>query len=94
MQQKIKDNKALLLCVVDFCSKENKDNRGMNASTEKISGRGGAGRGQGRKQLSQDGATVRQWLNLTPQQQAKLKTLGGPKWVRAQIDAASLPSGD
>lgn len=64
-----------------------KDNIDMT-TTQQLNKRGGAGRGQGRKPLVPGSTPVRQWLNLTPEQHAKLKILGGSAWVRAQIDAA------
>lgn len=56
-------------------------------SEEKLTGRGGAGRGQGRKSLASE--TVRYSLILTPEQRAKLERLGGAAWVREQIDKAT-----
>lgn len=52
--------------------------------------RGGAGRGQGRKPLSDDGAKAYKLL-LTKEQRAKLALLGGASWLREQIDAAATP---
>lgn len=69
-----------------------KDNSGMTITPNRqLKGQGGAGRGQGRKSLVSEGTPVRQWLSLTPQQHAKLKSLGGPAWVRMQIDGAAEP---
>ncbi|WP_157759995.1 hypothetical protein [Delftia acidovorans] len=50
--------------------------------------RGGAGRGQGRKPLSDDGAKAYKLL-LTDEQRAKLASLGNATWVREQIDFAT-----
>lgn len=55
--------------------------------------RGGPGRGQGRKPLSHDQATVVITLRMTPAQRERLRLLGGPKWVRKQIDAAAKSAG-
>lgn len=56
----------------------------------KPKGRGGAGRGQGRKPISDE--WVRFEARLTPMQSERLKALGGPAWLRAQLDAASNQS--
>lgn len=48
--------------------------------------RGGPNRGQGRKPLSSDTASVVVTLRMTPSQRDKLKLLGGGKWVREQVD--------
>lgn len=53
--------------------------------------RGGAGRGQGRKPLTEDGAMVPVTIKMTEPQRAKLKELGGGKWVRGKIDRAKVP---
>lgn len=53
--------------------------------------RGGAGRGQGRKPLTEDGAMVPVTIKMTEPQRAKLKELGGGKWVREKIDRAKVP---
>lgn len=52
------------------------------------SSRGGAGRGQGRKPISPDGAKAYKLL-LTDEQRAKLETLGNAAWIREQIDFAT-----
>lgn len=52
------------------------------------SSRGGAGRGQGRKPISPDGAKAYKLL-LTDEQRAKLETLGNAAWIRQQIDFAT-----
>jgi hypothetical protein len=52
---------------------------------------GGAGRGQGRKPLVAGEETVPVTIRMTDTQKQKLKRLGGPKWVRAQIDKATEP---
>lgn len=53
-----------------------------------ISLRGGAGRGQGRKPLSDEGAKSYKLL-LTDAQRAKLDQLGNAAWIREQIDTES-----
>ena len=53
--------------------------------------RGGAGRGQGRKPLSQDTPTVPVSIKMTIEQKDKLQRLGGPSWVRERIDKAREP---
>ena len=53
--------------------------------------RGGAGRGQGRKPLSQDAPTVPVSIKMTIEQKEKLGRLGGPSWVRERIDKAREP---
>lgn len=57
----------------------------MNDDT---SSRGGAGRGQGRKPISPDGAKAYKLL-LTDEQRAKLEQLGNAAWIREQIDFAT-----
>lgn len=57
----------------------------MNDTT---TSRGGAGRGQGRKPLSDEGAKAYKLL-LTDEQRAKLADLGNAAWVREQIDFAT-----
>jgi hypothetical protein len=54
--------------------------------------RGGPNRNQGRKALKPGEETRPFTINLASSQAAKLKVLGGARWVREQIDAASLPS--
>jgi hypothetical protein len=53
--------------------------------------RGGAGRGQGRKPLSEGEPTVTVSLKLTANQKAKLARLGGAPWIRKKIDQANEP---
>lgn len=53
--------------------------------------RGGAGRGQGRKALQPGEETVPVTVRMTQTQKEKLGRLGGPKWVRAQVDKAKEP---
>jgi hypothetical protein len=55
--------------------------------------RGGPGRGQGRKPLSPDQQTVVITLRMTPAQRERLRLLGGPAWVRQQIDRAARSAG-
>lgn len=57
----------------------------------KLIGRGGAGRGQGRKPLSEGEAMVPVTVNLQPTQRDKLKRLGGGRWVREKIDSEKEP---
>lgn len=52
------------------------------------SSRGGAGRGQGRKPISPEGAKAYKLL-LTDGQRAKLEQLGNAAWIREQIDFAT-----
>ena len=52
------------------------------------SSRGGAGRGQGRKPISEEGAKSYKLL-LADQQRAKLDQLGNAAWIREQIDFAT-----
>jgi len=53
--------------------------------------RGGAGRGQGRKPLNENAATVGVSIKMTTEQREKLVRLGGPQWVRDRIDKAREP---
>lgn len=48
--------------------------------------RGGPGRGQGRKPISDTDRTVTVSLRLTTSQRAKLAALGGAAWVRESIE--------
>ena len=43
-------------------------------------------RGQGRKPIKPGERMVVVPLRMTPEQKAKLTTLGGAKWVRARLD--------
>ena len=43
-------------------------------------------RGQGRKPIKPGELMVVVPLRMTPEQKAKLATLGGAKWVRAKLD--------
>ena len=43
-------------------------------------------RGQGRKPKAPEQRMVIVPLRMTPEQKAKLTTLGGAKWVRAKLD--------
>ena len=43
-------------------------------------------RGQGRKPIKPGERMVVVPLRMTPEQKAKLTTLGGVKWVRAKLD--------
>ena len=43
-------------------------------------------RGQGRKPIKPGELMVVVPLRMTPEQKAKLTTLGGAKWVRAKLD--------
>lgn len=60
----------------------------MKIMNEDTSSRGGAGRGQGRKPISPDGAKAYKLL-LTDEQRAKLGKLGNAAWIREQIDFAT-----
>lgn len=53
---------------------------------KKLTGRGGAGRGQGRKPLPEGEGMVPVTVKLLPVQRDKLKRLGGGTWVREKID--------
>jgi hypothetical protein len=55
---------------------------------EKIVGRGGPGRGQGRKPQFPGEVMVPVTLKMLPKQKDKLKRLGGAPWVRQKIDDA------
>lgn len=54
-------------------------------------GRGGAGRGQGRKPLKEGLETVGLTIRMTTEQRSKLQRLGGAPWVRKKIDQAKEP---
>ena len=56
---------------------------------KKLTGRGGAGRGQGRKGLAEE--TVRYCFLLTPEQRKKLDALGNAEWIRGELDRAAVP---
>lgn len=56
--------------------------------TDKIVGRGGPGRGQGRKPKPEGEAMLPVTLKMLPQQKEKLARLGGATWVRKKIDDA------
>lgn len=58
---------------------------------EPLKGRGGAGRGQGRKPLSDADPTVVVSVKMTASQREKLARLGGPAWLRNKIDQAREP---
>jgi hypothetical protein len=53
-----------------------------------VEGRGGPGRGQGRKPLSEAEPTVTVSTKMTADQRAKLVRLGGAAWIRKKIDQA------
>lgn len=57
----------------------------------KLTGRGGPGRGQGRKPLSEGEALQPVSIKMSAQQREKLMRLGGAPWVRARIDKAREP---
>lgn len=59
--------------------------------TKKVTGRGGAGRGQGRKPLSEGEALQPVSIKMSSDQRAKLSRLGGAPWVRNKIDKAREP---
>lgn len=55
---------------------------------EKLTGRGGPGRGQGRKPEKEGEPMVPVTLKMQPAQKEKLQRLGGGAWVRKKIDQA------
>ena len=55
--------------------------------------RGGANRGQGRKPLAQGEETIPVTVRLTETQRDMLVALGGPKWVREQIEKSARAAG-
>ena len=60
----------------------------IKSMSNKLTGRGGAGRGQGRKPLSGPStAMATTTIRLHPEQREKLVRLGGSGWVRSRIDA-------
>lgn len=58
---------------------------------KKLTGRGGAGRGQGRKPLLDGEAMQPVSIKMSEQQREKLQRLGGAPWVRTRIDKAREP---
>lgn len=60
----------------------------MSEQTKK---RGGAGRGQGRKQIKPGEGTVIIRPSLSESQAAKYERLGGHPWLRSKIDEAPEP---
>lgn len=58
---------------------------------KKLTGRGGAGRGQGRKPKEVSEAMLPVTIKMSPEQKDKLTELGGAPWVRNKIDKAKLP---
>lgn len=58
---------------------------------KRLTGRGGAGRNQGRKPLHPGELTVVKSLRLPLSQAEKLHRLGGNEWVRKQISKAREP---
>ena len=61
---------------------------------KKLTGRGGAGRGQGRKPSLVSHAMPNVSIKMTDEQHAKLSRLGGAPWVRAKIDAEREPGSE
>ena len=57
----------------------------------KITGQGGAGRGQGRKPLVPGEKSITVGIRMTNSQRKKMEALGGAPWVRHKIDKAKLP---
>lgn len=57
----------------------------------KLTGRGGAGRGQGRKPLQGDEPMAPVTIKMSQLQRDKLSRLGGAPWVRDRIDKAKEP---
>ena len=60
---------------------------------EPLPPRGGPGRGQGRKPLAQGEKTIPVTIRLTETQRDMLAALGGPKWVREQIEKSERANG-
>ena len=58
---------------------------------QKLNGRGGPGRGQGRKALPDDEVLKPVTVKLNERQKDKLQRLGGGPWVREKIDRAKEP---
>jgi hypothetical protein len=58
---------------------------------KKLTGQGGAGRGQGRKPLPEGEAMVPVTVKMKPTQRDKLSRLGGGTWIRQKIDRAKVP---
>jgi hypothetical protein len=56
-------------------------------TTDELFGRGGAGRGQGRKPISEDARPYK--LLLPADLRAKLDDLGGAEWLRSQLAMAA-----
>ena len=56
-------------------------------SSDELSGRGGAGRGQGRKPISDDAKPYK--LLLPGELRSKLDELGGAEWLRSQLALAA-----
>lgn len=54
-----------------------------------LTGRGGAGRGQGRKPLAEE--TARFCFKMSKAQRDKLELLGNADFLRTAIDAAEAP---
>ena len=52
--------------------------------------RGGPGRGQGRKPVTEGEQTITVSLRMTVTQREKLALLGGAVWVRQRIDKAKI----
>lgn len=64
-----------------------------NMKEPKKSTHGGAGRGQGRKPLSENGEVlVPMNTTVTEAQKAKFKKHLGSAWLRSAIDAAPVPA--
>ena len=59
-----------------------------NMKKPAIKAHGGAGRGQGRKALSDTEPTVIVSVRMTASQKEKLAGLGGSAWMRQRIDRA------
>lgn len=60
----------------------------------KLTGRGGAGRGQGRKPKQDKVETTVVAVRMSLPQRDKLERLGGAPWVREKIDKAKEPAKD
>jgi len=63
----------------------------MTETPQKPTGRGGPGRGQGRSRIAPPDQSVQYKIRMSVGQREKMDRLGGPGWVRAQIDAAEAP---
>ena len=65
------------------------NNEANNDAPGKPTGRGGAGRSQGRKKRPEQAAFV--GIRMSEAQKAKMHRLGGAQWVREKIGKAKEP---